>query len=178
MNDALKLLYEEHSIIVNAIDAARNASSILDRNKTEYEIFMRELIHFFRTYADQYHHHKEEEILFPEMARRNELLAGGVLHEMLENHADFRSMIKSIEANLDTEEYRQAQSELMVYTDALLDHIAAENDELFPMSETLFNDNELRTLFYKFKDCDQTLGEEPKEALAEFSRKLASRHLL
>ena len=67
MNDSLKTLYEEHAIIVNVIDAAKNAGALIARDPDEYDAYIRKLIHFFRTYADQYHHFKEEEILFPEI---------------------------------------------------------------------------------------------------------------
>ncbi len=172
MNDSLKVLYEEHAIIVNAIDAAKNSGKLIDKSPGEYDAFIRSLIHFFRTYADQYHHHKEEEILFPEMAKRNEMLGVGVIHEMLENHDDFRNMIRSIESNLNKKEYQKAHAELIAYTEALLDHIAAENEELFPMAETLFSDTELRNIQFRFEDSDRTLGDKKKTEMAEFSRKL------
>ncbi|HRH65748.1 MAG TPA: hemerythrin domain-containing protein [Bacteroidia bacterium] len=172
MNDSLKTLYEEHAIIVNVIDAAKNAGALIARDPDEYDAYIRKLIHFFRTYADQYHHFKEEEILFPEMAKRNELLGGSILQEMLENHEDFREMIKNIEVNLNKKDFRKAQQELIAYTESLLDHIAAENEEVFPMAETLFSDTELNNLHFRFEDTDRLLGEKQKTELADLSRKL------
>ncbi|MEK6616530.1 MAG: hemerythrin domain-containing protein, partial [Bacteroidota bacterium] len=75
MNKSMKVLFDEHEIIVNAINTTRQAKSLIGKNDAAYEKLITQLIGFFRNYADKYHHFKEEEILFPEMAKRNELLA-------------------------------------------------------------------------------------------------------
>ena len=49
MNDSLKTLYEEHAIIVNVIDAAKNAGALIARDPDEYDAYIRKLIHFFRS---------------------------------------------------------------------------------------------------------------------------------
>jgi len=172
MNNSMLVLYEEHATIIKVIDAAKNATLLLEKNPGEYENYIRSLIHFFRTYADQYHHHKEEEILFPEMAKKNELLGGSILHEMLENHDDFRSMIREIENLLSKKEYGKAQAQLNIYTEALLNHIAAENEEVFPIAETLFNDTELENLKFRFVDTDQGLGIDLKTEMEDWTRQM------
>src|ERR1039458_7073295 len=131
MNNSLKMLYDEHDIITRAVNLAKNAKTLIGTNDEEYELTVSELIRFFRIYADQYHHHKEEEILFPEMAKRSELMADGILAEMLDNHEYFRELIHDIEADLEAREYVQASEKIDEYTEALLDHIAVENEELF-----------------------------------------------
>src|ERR1022692_877121 len=100
MNTYLKLLYDEHSIIVNAIDVAKESESLIGKDNILYEKTIRTLIDFFRNFADKYHHNKEEMILFPEMEKKNEMLQDGVIKEMFDNHEEFREMIKDIEQNL------------------------------------------------------------------------------
>ncbi len=169
MNESMKILYDEHTVIINAIDVARNAASLIGKDDAEYEKTIRDLIYFFRTYADEFHHHKEEVILFPEMSKQNELLADGVLKEMLENHEDFREMVRSIEQRLNEKQFHEAQKLLDRYTNALLDHIAAENEELFPMTDSLMSETELQSIYFRFKDCDRELGEQKKEDLVELA---------
>jgi hemerythrin-like domain-containing protein len=177
MNDSLKVLYDEHAVIVNVLSSVKQAGNLIEQNPDEYEKLIHQLIHFFRTYADQYHHHKEEEILFPEMVKQNEMLENGVIQEMLENHDDFRSMIQDIEEKLNSKNYQGAQSGLIDYSEALLNHIAAENEELFPMAETLFSDDELRNIKFRFEDNDRTLGDETKSDLTEFAHKFLADNL-
>lgn len=167
MNKSMKILYDEHSIIINAIDAARQSKELIGRNDEFYESTIRKLIFFFRAYADKFHHYKEEIILFPEMNKKNEMLADGVIKEMFDNHEDFREMIKSIENSLNEKKYPEAHRQLEQYTEALLDHIVVENDEVFQMAESLFNDNELDKIYFRFEDCDRELGNEMKIELQE-----------
>ncbi len=172
MNNSLKILYDEHYIIAKALSTANRQKSLIGKDDAIYEKNIRTLIHFFRSYADQFHHHKEELILFPEMIRHNELLAYGVLKEMRDNHTDFREMILTIEKHLDAKNYLQAQQQLGHYADALLDHIAAENEEVFPMAESMMNNGELENMFFRFNDCDRNLGVEKKVALKELADEL------
>ena len=177
MHDSIKLLFEEHSIIVNAIDVARQAGSLIGKDDEQYERTVRKLIQFFRQYADGFHHHKEEEILFPEMAKKNELLGEGVIKEMFEHHEDFREMIKGIEKFLDAKEYSSAQLQLKLYTEALLDHIAVENDEVFQMAESIFDEKELDRINFRFQDCDNSLGIIKNQQLAESAEMLRKENL-
>lgn len=162
-----EVLFREHDLIVSAVDAAKNAGVLAGKDDNGFEAIIRELLDFFRNYADRYHHYKEELVLFPEMAKQNELLAEGVLKEMLENHEDFRSMLKSVEDFLDKKDYLRAKQQLDIYCEALLDHIAVENEEVFQMLETLFNDSELEKIFYRFEDSDREAGLEEKQRYEE-----------
>ena len=167
MHDSIKILFEEHEIIVNAIDVVKQASVLIGKNDEQYEKIVRELIFFFRNYADKFHHHKEEEILFPEMQKKNELLADGMIKEMLENHEDFREMVSCIEKYLDEKNYLKAQQQLKSYTEALSDHIAVENDEVFQIAETILDANELQKIYFRFEDCDLESGKDKKQQLVE-----------
>jgi hemerythrin-like domain-containing protein len=172
MNHSLRILFDEHNIISNALEVAKNADTLIGKNDVEYENTIRELIHFFRSYADEYHHQKEELILFPEMIKRNQMLAEGVLKEMVDNHEDFRDMIRSIEKKLEEKQYTEAQKLIEIYANALLDHIAAENEEVFPMAETLMSEIELENIYYRFQDNDRELGDKKKEGLIDMSESL------
>lgn len=169
MNKTTQVLYEEHQTIVNAIDAAQQLKTQLGKNDKQYEQNARDLIGFFRDYADNYHHHKEEQILFPAMKKKNELLADGVLKEMLDNHEEFREMINGVERALNEKNYVQAQQKLDIYCEALLDHIAVENDEVFQMAETLFTEAETERILYEFEDADIELGSGKKEEFEELA---------
>jgi hemerythrin-like domain-containing protein len=162
MNNSLKVLFDEHDVITRAIEAARKAKDLLGKNNEEYRTTISELIRFFRVYADQYHHHKEEEILFPEMEKKNELLADGVIKEMFDNHAHFRELLRAIESDLEQNKYNEAALKVDEYAEALLDHIAVENEELFQTAYSLFSDNELENIYYRFVDLDRELGDAKK----------------
>lgn len=172
MNNTIKILFGEHEIIVNAIDAARQLRSQVGKNDKQYEQNVRDLIGFFRNYADNFHHHKEEQILFPAMKQKNELLEEGVIREMLDNHEEFRDRVKNIEKFLDEKTFERAQKELETYSEALLNHIAVENDEVFQMAETLLSEAELEKIFFDFEDADVELGSGKKQEFEELVESL------
>ena len=172
MNKSIRLLFEEHEIIVNAIDVVSEVKSLIGKNDIMYEKTVRELLLFFRNYADKFHHFKEEEILFPEMSKKNELLTDGVLKEMFENHSDFRERIKSVENLLNEKKYPDAQLQLERYAEALLNHIAVENEEVFQTAEAIFSEEELEKIFFRFEDCDRELGISKKLELKEMAETL------
>ena len=178
MNTYLKLLYDEHSIIINAIDVAKESESLIGKDDERYEKTIRTLINFFRNYADKYHHNKEEMILFPEMEKKNEMLQDGVIKEMFDNHEEFREMIKDIEQNLDAKNFIETQKKLNAYGEALLDHIAVENEEVFQMAESIFDDDELERISFRFLDSDRELGDKRKEELREIADSLSKEIML
>ncbi len=173
MSNSLKLLYNEHEVITRAAYVAREAGNLIGINNEEYELTISELIRFFRVYADQYHHHKEEQILFPEIARKSELLAGGILKQMEDDHEYFRETLRDIEAHLRNQNYPQADLGISEYTEALLDHIAVENEELFQTAYSLFTEDELDRIYFRFLDLDSVLGESKKKDFTDLLRTLS-----
>ena len=172
MHNTIRSLYDEHEMIVEATEVAKDAAALIGTDDARYASTVKHLMDFFRTYADGYHHHKEEEVLFPLMLESNELLGDGVLKEMLENHADFREMLDAITKDPDAGRLPEVRDGLAQYSEALLDHIAVENDEVFHMAMTLLDDNLLDRIGFQFEDHDRETGAERKEELAEMVRGL------
>lgn len=178
MSPYLQILYDEHEVIVNALDVVQQAKFLIDKDEAQYEKTIRQLLDFFRNYADKFHHHKEEIILFPEMNKRNELLQDGVVKEMFNNHEDFREVLRKVEKYLDEKNYERVQQQLDYYSEALLDHIAVENDEVFQMAETLFSDDELEKISHRFDDADRELDSGKKEQYPEMIDNLRKQFIL
>jgi len=172
MSNSLKLLFNEHDLITKAAYLAKDAANYMGVDDNEYELTISELIRFFRVYADQYHHQKEEEILFPEMARKSELLAGGILKEMQDDHEYFRETLRDIESNLRDQNYSETAILVTEYTEALLDHIAVENEELFQAAYSLFSEDELDNIYFRFIDLDSVLGESKKKDFTDLLKTL------
>ena len=158
MNKSLEVLYNEHAIIKSIINYRGKISAIAISDPVKFKKIIIELIGFFRNYADKFHHYKEEKLLFPLMCEKNELLENSIIEEMLDNHRDFRELVKQIESAANTGNYEKSSQLLFKYTELLLDHIAVEDEELFQMAETLFDESELEKLYFDFEDIDRELG--------------------
>ncbi len=165
MNKHLEILYQEHAIIKKALQTVKELKELIDKNPDEYKSEMTRYISFFRKYADGFHHYKEEQILFPEMSKKNEFLGDGVIKEMFDNHSDFREMIGAIESSVESGEYKDAHTAFEKYAENLLDHIAVEDDEVFQIPETIFDESEMERIYFRFMDCDADLGASEKKKM-------------
>ena len=178
MNKTIEMLFDEHSAITSAVGVTDSLNTLRQQNPSAYKAMVRKMVAFLKGYADEYHHYKEEVILFPEMSKKNELLGDGIIKEMTDNHQEFRRMIKLIETSLNEGEFEIAQKTLEKYVNMLLDHIAVENEEVFQAAESLFTDAELENIGFRFQDIDRELGNEKKESLVEMMNQIRSDMLL
>jgi hemerythrin-like domain-containing protein len=93
---------------------------------------------FFRRYAGDFHHHKEEEVLFRALAERAELpLDRGPIAALTGEHRRMASLLDGLEgllgAPLTAAEDRQRVETLAVdYSRSLWRHIDAENSVMYP----------------------------------------------
>lgn len=164
-SNAIRLLMDEHEIISEVEDVIVILDKYWLKDTSKYKNCVRSLIQFFRDFCDNYHHQKEEEVLFPELNDHHDFRMGEILDELQSHHDDFRNDIIDIETAINDEEYEKAQSLLNNYINGLLDHIAIEDDELFVMAESLFTEDQLDLIYHKCKDIDFELGEQRKMEL-------------
>ena len=87
---------------------------------------------------------------------------------MYDNHADFREMLTDIESLTNEGSFDQAFRAFEKYNDALSDHIAVENQEVFQIALSIFSDEELEKLAHQFTDTDHDLGLDYKKSMEKF----------
>ncbi|MBK6522707.1 MAG: hemerythrin domain-containing protein [Sphingobacteriaceae bacterium] len=133
-----------------------------EKNEENYERTVIDICDFIQKYSDGYHHHKEEEVLFPALSEHPEFLLQGILDELKEHHENFRDYNTEIRTALEEKNYSLVQTTLERLINELMDHIAIENDELFIMAENLFTEQELEKMYFDFADIDRDLGEANK----------------
>ncbi len=162
------LMYHEHDIILEGIEVAQSLDKSWESNTEKYEGDLKLLLTFFKEYADRFHHYKEEEVLFPALLKTNEPSIIVVINELLEHHDDFRDLVKEIYSYLNDRNYQEAQEKIKNYGHDLIDHIAAENEELFPMADTLLSEYDLDKLYFQCLDKDNEIGMDRKVELENF----------
>jgi len=170
---ATQLLFDEHEVISSIASVIAQIDKTWEKDAANYTSSVNGLLRFLKEYSDGYHHQKEEEILFPHMLAKNEML-DGIIDELIEHHEDFRGHVQRIEQELEAGNFASVQQKLAEYLDGLLDHIAIENDELFQMAETLFMENELDDIYFRMLDKDRELGEEAKRQLEATIKELCA----
>lgn len=174
ISPVFQMMMDEHKVIVRALDYCKTLDGRWIEDADGYAGRIRLLADFFRDYSDGYHHNKEEVDLFKEMIRKNEMLEDGIVGEFLEQHNDFRDYVADIREAVQAGEWDNSFKTLMEYREELLMHIEAEDDELFPMAETLFSEAEKENMYFRFLDIDRELGEERKKAFEDWAEALHS----
>ncbi|TAK32221.1 MAG: hypothetical protein EPO28_17835 [Saprospiraceae bacterium] len=159
-SQAIKMLYAEHQVILERMEDLRQLlkRSNLAAKKEELLGY----VDFFRTYADKYHHHKEEDVLFSLLKDRFPGLSS-LAEALEEHHTMFRETIADIENALRAEDFEKAGADFLRYLSDLTDHISAEDDELFVAVDSELTGAEREKLYYAFLDKDRELGEETKK---------------
>lgn len=161
-HNPINTLIAEHEIISGINEKLIDLNLLWEKNPELYKDSITKILDFLKRYSDGYHHHKEEEVLFPALSEHPDFLLQGILDELLEHHENFREYAQEANDALNEGNFQLVQKILSKYLDQLADHIAIENDELFIMAENLFDENQLETIYFKFKDIDLELGENTK----------------
>lgn len=162
MHNPITALYREHEVIIQAINKGKQLEGLWHSDAPEFLNKMKELITFFREYADGYHHRKEEEVLFPAIHDHPEFVLQDILEEFQQHHEDFREYGNEIEEALNDGDYDRGFKIYLRYCSELEDHIGAENDELFVLAENLMSPDQLEKIYFHFQDVDRSNGEERK----------------
>ena len=166
-HNPIQTMLDEHEVICQAEEIIESLDKSWESNSDQYKQKVATLITFFREYADGFHHRKEEDVLFPTINDHPDFVLQEIIEEFETHHEDFRDYTVAIDEAIAEEDYMKSYQELNNYLQDLLDHIGAENDELFVLAETLLDEDELETIYFKFKDVDMELGEERKVELEE-----------
>lgn len=158
---AIEILVNEHNSIMKMIEIT---TTILDKeDKATINIdHIDKIIDFIQNFADKYHHLKEEDILFLEMEKHGMPREAGPIAVMLHDHNEGRSYIKQAVDGI--EKFKQGnvaafikvQENLMAYCTLLTNHIAKENDILYPMSERIIPADVFSAMSAEFEKSNAT----------------------
>jgi hemerythrin-like domain-containing protein len=141
----------------------------LDINSEENKQTILDGVDFIRSYADQYHHAKEEKILFNYF---DENLS--IIKVMLEDHEKARMHVKVILDAMKRGDSDEVTKHLEGYREILTEHIKKEDEILYPLIDEKLSTTQIGQLFSKFKDVDQQFGDTPKK-YEEFIKKLENK---
>lgn len=132
---AVDRLREEHVLIGEALDRVERALDPLDLET------IAQCLEFFRRFADEIHHAKEEEVLFPAVVTQLHDMARGPIDAMTKEHfmgrAYLRAAARSYSDAAHDDEVARALLErsLSSYVVLMRAHIEKENEVLFPFVE-------------------------------------------
>ena len=136
--NSIGLMMEEHKNIIRMLKVVRKACyRIFSGEEVPYEDFDK-MIDFIRNYADEYHHGKEEKLLFREMVDNlGRIGMNLVTHGMLVEHDWGRLFISELEAALKRVKSGDEESKIDIianavgYVNHMIRHIEKEDSVVY-----------------------------------------------
>ena len=136
-------LKHEHQAVLLALDILEGTGRALLEGKPRAMDHAREIMEFLTVFVDRCHHGKEEDVLFPALERAGVPGDGGPVGVMLAEHDLGRGYIREMTDALEVlaggrrETAASFQAAARSYAELLRQHIAKENNVLYPMADRL-----------------------------------------
>lgn len=161
MTTATQTLRHEHDAILRMLDATEETARQLSASESVEPDILDGLLEFFRLFADQCHHGKEEDLLFPKLVEKGMPRHMGPVGVMLTEHDQGRALVRQMgQAAADYKQNgagaatRWAEA-ARAYVELLREHIAKENNILFVMAERMLTPQEQQELSAQFEAVEQ-----------------------
>jgi len=150
----MKALVDEHRLIMRFVALVPRIIDRFDADSAKDRQAVRDAIDFIRSYADRYHHAKEEDILFAGFDPGLDILKA-----MQEDHRRGRAHVKETVEALDREDAEGVRVHLAGYAEVLTEHIRKEDGVLYPWMDRTFSTRQVGELFSKFREVDERFRE-------------------
>jgi hemerythrin-like domain-containing protein len=152
---ATEMLREEHRVIERVLAVLQKLTTRPVENSLDS---WRKALNFFSHFADQCHHFKEEQVLFPAMEERGIPREGGPIGMMLMEHEEGRAYVRAMLSAIPLVEAKnEAAKEILVdkakaYLRLLKDHIQKEDEILFKIADDVISPDEQKQLLRSFEE--------------------------
>jgi hemerythrin-like domain-containing protein len=138
---ATEILMNEHRVIERVLGAMEAAVARLEAGGEVDAAFFIDATEFIRGFADGCHHHKEEGVLFKAMNAAGFPKEQGPVAVMLSEHEQARALTRGLREAAEKLQAGDPEAKTRVirnargYAALLREHIAKEDQVLFPMAE-------------------------------------------
>jgi len=172
---ATEILTREHALIQQALKSLSRAQKKIEENQQLPKDFFEKALVFLREFADQFHHFKEEYLMFGLLALKKDGAFDGPIGSLRFQHERCRSCLDEISNSLDGYADRddiattRLLENLAAYISLLRRHIYEEDHIFFKMAEEELSKEEEDILSVQFKKEDQKMG---AQTFYEQNRKL------
>lgn len=154
----IKKLVDEHKLIKRLIALIPAILENLDLESEKGRKIVLDAIDFIRSYADKYHHAKEEEILFKYFDENLD-----ILKTMHQDHETGRAHVRATIEAVNKRNRNSVTEHLNGYRELLTEHIKKEDEILYPWMDRGFSITQVGELFSKFNAVDGQFGDAPKK---------------
>jgi hemerythrin-like domain-containing protein len=171
-------LIADHETILTALERLElRLGDMKRRGVVDVETVNKFLV-FARSFIDRCHHGKEERCLFPCLERRGIPREGGPIGVMLYEHELGRKLVRELDGLLKSYSEGKTGPEAVFnkceeYIQLLRQHIAKENNVLFPAGESVAESEDVREVTECYEAIEgKEVGHEVHEELERLAKEL------
>lgn len=162
--DPIETLSNEHGLIRQFLDVLSLAAEKIENGQRPSAAFFDKGVEFARTFADQYHHFKEEHVLFVQLAMKKRGEVDAQLEALRYEHERGRSLVTGIKnavpgyAEGDPIKTGELLENIAAYASLLRHHIHIEDHVFYPMARKTLTKKEFEALVPEFEKAHDKLG--------------------
>ncbi len=157
LENPVDYLQSEHHLLRDAVDITNKL--LANKDDVFFHKQMHDLIIFFRNYGEIYHFPKEEYILYPILRGRSNLLPPNYVHDILDNHDDFKALIADMEHCYELNDCELLRRVTKDYLNELVHHLSEEEARIFKEALKLLSDVEQKRIVSEFIALDEKHGD-------------------
>lgn len=172
-----EILSAEHRVIEQVLNCLEKMATQAEKTGTLDKASATDAVNFFRTFADQCHHGKEEAHLFPAMEAKGFPRNGGPTGVMLHEHEDGRNFVRGMAAAIEKEAVPAFVENARGFIGLLRQHIEKEDHCLFSMADQAFDDTDQCRLLEAFERVEHDhMGAGTHEKFLKLADSLAEKY--
>jgi hemerythrin-like domain-containing protein len=149
----MQKLVDEHTLIKRWLALIPRVVESVDLKTESGKQVITDGIDMIRSYADKFHHAKEEEILFKYFDESTE-----IIQAMYKDHTNARALVQNMIKALESENKDLLSESLLAYRDLLSHHIQKEDEILYPWMDRELDETNLIEMDAKFVQADANSG--------------------
>jgi hemerythrin-like domain-containing protein len=156
--NAIEILSNEHGLIRQFLDNLALASDKIEEGKRVPKEFFEKGVDFARSFADRFHHSKEEHVMFVRLAQQQQGEIDAQIEALRHEHERGRSLVTEIAEA--AEGYAEGDSMRMAgllvamagYSALLRHHIHTEDHVFFPLAKEQLTDDDMAAIAAEFEN--------------------------
>jgi len=154
--DPMETLANEHGLIRQFLDNLSLAADNIENGRRPSVAFFEKGLDFARTFADGFHHFKEEHVLFVRLAEKRAGEVDAQLDTLRYQHERGRELVGNMSRALDgyaaqdPSKTADLLESMSAYASLLRHHIHTEDHVFYPMAEKALTDDEMESVGREF----------------------------
>ena len=177
-------LVNEHDGILLMLEIMDRIGDRIEKGEQVNVKHLEQILEFLNVFADQCHHAKEEEILFPALVENGLPEQGGPIPVLKREHEAARSYIQGLAEGIAEfqPDSNSARAKILknsrAYRSLLTQHIAKENSILFPLADAYIGHEQQDKIYEEYERIEvERIGMGRHEQFHELLKKLKGMYL-